>query len=101
MAKGNLEISKHISSTGSTDGIDLEGAGFTIYLISDLSKASEFTSSRSGQYRLSSILAAYINPKYDESHPKYDFTAEGHAIAKTYALDESEIAAYNATLTAA
>lgn len=60
-----------------------------------------FTSSRSGQYRLSSILAAYINPKYDESHPKYDFTAEGHAIAKTYALDESEIAAYNATLTAA
>ena len=101
VAKGNLEISKHISSTGSTDGIDLEGAGFTIYLISDLSKASEFTSSRSGQYRLSSILAAYINPKYDESHPKYDFTAEGHAIAKTYALDESEIAAYNATLTAA
>lgn len=99
--KGNLEISKHISSTGSSDGIDLAGAGFTVYLISDLSKASEFATTRSGQYILSSILAAYINPKYDESHPKYDFTDEGQAIAKTYTPDENEIAAYNATLTAA
>lgn len=99
--KGNLEISKHISSTGSSDGSDLEGAGFMVYLISDLSKASKFATTRGGQYILSSILAAYINPKYDESHPKYDFSAEGQAIAKTYALDESEIAAYNATLTAA
>ncbi len=99
--KGNLEISKHISSTGSSDGIDLEGAGFTVYLISDLSKASEFATTRSGQYILSSILAAYIDPKYDESHPKYDFSDETKAIAKTYILDAEEVAAYNATLSAA
>lgn len=40
--KGNVELSKHVSSTGSSDGIDLEGAGFTFYLISDLSKEDQF-----------------------------------------------------------
>ena len=99
--KGNLGISKHISSTGSSDGIDLEGAGFTVYLISDLSKAGAFATTRSGQYILSSILAAYVNPKYDESHPKYDFSDETKAIAKTYVVDAKEVAAYNATLTIA
>ncbi|MCM1440742.1 MAG: prealbumin-like fold domain-containing protein, partial [Roseburia sp.] len=98
--KGSLEISKHISSTGSSSGIDLAGAGFTVYLISDLSKASEFATTRSGSYILSSILAAYINPQYDESNPKYDFTGEEQAIAKTYA-DADEIAAFSASLTAA
>src|SRR5699024_9904020 len=47
--KGNVELSKHVSSTGSSDGIDLEGAGFTFYLISDLSKEEQSAQSRSGK----------------------------------------------------
>lgn len=99
--KGNVELSKHVSSTGSSDGIDLEGAGFTFYLISDLSKEDQFAQSRSGKYLLNSILDAYINPDYDESHLKYDFSGEAQAIAKIYEVDTDQIAAYNATLTAA
>ena len=99
--KGNVELSKHVSSTGSSDGIDLEGAGFTFYLISDLSKEEQFAQSRSGKYLIKSILNAYINPEYDESHPKYDFSGEAQAIAKTYEVDADQIAAYNDTLTAA
>lgn len=99
--KGNVELSKHVSSTGSSDGIDLEGAGFTFYLISDLSKEEQFAQSRSGKYLIKSILDAYINPEYDESHPKYDFSGEAQAIAKTYELNADQIAAYNTTLTAA
>lgn len=99
--KGNVELSKHVSSTGSSDGIDLEGAGFTFYLISDLSKEEQFAQTRSGIYLIKSILDAYINPEYDESHPKYDFSGEAQAIAKTYEVNADQIAAYNATLTAA
>ena len=99
--KGNVELSKHVSSTGSSDGIDLEGAGFTFYLISDLSKEEQFAQSRSGKYLLNSILDAYIDPEYDESHPKYDFSGETQAIAKTYEANADQIAEYNATLTAA
>lgn len=99
--KGNVELSKHVSSTGSSDGIDLEGAGFTFYLISDLSKEDQFAQSRSGKYLIKSILDTYINPEYDESHPKYDFSGEAQAIAKTYEVNADQIAAYNATLTGA
>lgn len=99
--KGNVELSKRVSSTGSSDGIDLEGAGFTFYLISDLSKEDQFAQSRSGKYLIKSILDAYINPEYDESHPKYDFSGEAQAIAKTYEVNADQIAAYNTTLTAA
>lgn len=99
--KGNVELSKHVSSTGSSDGIDLEGAGFTFYLISDLSKEEQFAQSRSGKYLIKSILDAYIKPEYDESHPKYDFSGEAQAIAKTYEVNADQIAEYNATLTAA
>ena len=99
--KGNVELSKHVSSTGGSDGIDLEGAGFTFYLISDLSKEDQFAQSRSGKYLIKSILDAYINPEYDESHPKYDFSGESQAIAKTYEVNADQIEAYNATLTAA
>ena len=99
--KGNVELSKHVSSTGSSDGIDLEGAGFTFYLISDLSKEDQFAQNRSGKYLIKSILDTYINPEYDESHPKYDFSGEAQAIAKTYEVNADQIAAYNATLTGA
>ena len=99
--KGNVELSKHVSSTGSSDGIDLEGAGFTFYLISDLSKEAEFATTRSGKYMIQSILDAYINPEYDESHLKYDFGGEAQAIAKTYEVNTDQIAAYNESLTEA
>ena len=99
--KGNIELTKRVSSTGSSDGIKLQGAGFTFYLISDLSKESQFAKTRSGKYMIQSILDAYINPEYNESSLKYDFSEERQAIAKTYEIDEDEIAAYNATLTAA
>ena len=89
--KGNVELSKHVSSTGSSDGLDLEGAGFTFFLISDLSREDEFATTRSGQYILSSILKAYFNPEYDKSSPKYDFSGEAQAIAKTYEADAGQI----------
>ena len=99
--KGNVELSKHVSSTGCSDGIDLEGAGFTFYLISDLSKEDQFAQSRSGKYMIQSILDAYINPEYDDSSLKYDFSRESQAIAKTYEVDSSQIEAYNESLTEA
>ena len=96
--KGNVELSKHVSSTGSSDGIDLEGAGFTFYLIADLSKKDQFAQTRSGQYVLDSILDAYIDREYDDTHLKYDFSGEAQAIAKTYEVDAGQIVAYNDSL---
>lgn len=37
VAKGNVEISKIVSSSGQSNGLELEGAGFTFFLVSDLS----------------------------------------------------------------
>lgn len=42
-----------------------------------------------------------INKEYDNEHPKWDFSGETQAIAKTYEVNADEIAAYNRTLTAA
>ena len=100
VAKGNVEISKIISSSGQSNGLELEGAGFTFFLVSDLSKAEQFEQTRSGSYTLQSILDAYIDKTYDNEHPKWDFSAETQAIAKTYEVNADEIAAYNKTLTA-
>ena len=44
---------------------------------------------------------AYIDKTYDNEHPKWDFSAETQAIAKTYEVNADEIVAYNKTLTAA
>ena len=101
VAKGNVEISKIISSSGQSNGLELEGAGFTFFLVSDLSKEEQFEQTRSGSYTLQSILDAYIDKTYDNEHPKWDFSAETQAIAKTYEVNADEIAAYNKTLTAA
>lgn len=98
--KGNVELSKVVSSTGESNGVPLENAGFTFYLVSDLSKVSEFTQDRMGRYMLNSILSAYINPAYDNENLKYDFSGETQAIAKCYEASEAEIMAYNRTLTA-
>ena len=101
VAKGNVEISKIISSSGQSNGLELENAGFTFYLVSDLSKAAQFDQTRTGDYTLQSILDAYINKSYDNAHLKWDFSGETQAIAKTYEANTAEIAAYNKTLTAA
>ena len=101
VAKGNVEISKVVSSSGQSNGLELEGAGFTFYLVSDLSKVEQFDQTRTGSYTLQSILDAYINKEYDNEHPKWDFSGETQAIAKTYEVNTDEMAAYNKTLTAA
>lgn len=101
VAKGNVEISKVVSSSGQSNGLELEGAGFTFYLVSDLSKVEQFGKTRTGSYTLQSILDTYINKEYDNEHPKWDFSGETQAIAKTYEVNADEIAAYNRTLTAA
>ena len=56
VAKGNVEISKIVSSSGQSNGLELEGAGFTFFLVSDLSKLKQFEQTRSGSYTLQSIL---------------------------------------------
>ena len=99
--KGNVEISKIISSSGESNGQELEDAGFTFYLVSDLSKAAQFTQSQTGAYSLQSILDCYLDRTYNNDHPKWDFSGEGQAVAKTYEVNAAEIAAYNKTLTAA
>ena len=101
VAKGNVEISKIVSSSGQSNGLELENAGFTFYLVSDLSKVSQFDQTRTGAYTLQSILDAYINKSYNNAHLKWDFSGETQAIAKTYEVNAAEIAAYNKTLTAA
>mgnify|MGYP002576064975 CR=1 FL=1 len=101
VAKGNVEISKIVSSSGQSNGLELEGAGFTFFLVSDLSKLKQFEQTRSGSYTLQSILDAYIDKTYDNEHPKWDFSAETQAIAKTYEVNATEIVGYNKTLTAA
>ena len=101
VAKGNVEISKVVSSSGQSHGLELEGAGFTFFLVSDLSMVDQFDQTRTGSYTLQSILDAYINKEYDNEHPKWDFSGETQAIAKTYEVNADEIAAYNRTLTAA
>ena len=101
IAKGNVEISKIISSSGESNGQELENAGFTFYLVSDLSKAEQFTQGQTGAYSLQSILDCYLDKNYNNDHPKWDFSGEGQAVARTYEVNAAEIAAYNETLTAA
>ena len=101
IAKGNVEISKIISSSGESNGQELEDAGFTFYLVSDLSKAAQFTQSQTGAYSLQSILDCYLDRNYNNDHLKWDFSGEEQAVAKTYEINAAEIAAYNKTLTAA
>ena len=98
IAKGNVEISKIISSSGESNGQELEDAGFTFYLVSDLSRAAQFTQSQTGAYSLQSILDCYLDKNYNNDHPKWDFSGEGQAVAKTYEVNAAEIVAYNKTL---
>ena len=98
IVKGGFQLTKLGSQTGQTEQDVLEGAGFTVYLISELSKADEFSVDENGKYDLNSILNAYINKEYNNETKKYDFSSETAAIAKTYENNVQEISDYNATL---
>ena len=99
--KSGFSLNKLVSTTGqSSPALKLEGAGFTVYRISKLSKAAQFKQNPDGCYNAQSILDAYRKDNYDNATLKYDFTAEGQAIANMYESSTETVNAYNATLTA-
>ena len=85
--KTDIQIQKKSSTNGNSSMDWLEGAGFTLYLISDLSKADKIAQARDGSYIYSSLWDTYINENYDNEHPKWDFSGETQAIAKMYESD--------------
>ena len=100
--KGGIELRKLVSTTGpGSPAPKLEGAGFTVYRIPDLSKADQFTRNPDGSYNIQSVLDAYRKDNYDPDTLKYDFTGEAQAIARMYESDTELVYAYNATLTEA
>ena len=99
--KSGFSLQKLVSTTGQpSPALKLEGAGFTVYRISKLSKAAQFKQNPDGSYNAQSILDAYRKDNYDNATLKYDFTAEGQAIANMYESSTETVNAYNATLTA-
>ena len=100
--KSGFELRKVVSTTGpSSPAVKLEGAGFTVYRIWELSKVSEFKQNADGSYDVQSILDAYRKDNYDNNTAKYDFSGESQAVARMYESDSSVVAEYNASLTAA
>lgn len=99
--KSGFSLNKVISSTGESNGTKLEDAGFTVYLVRDLSKADQFKRTPDGKYELESVLAAYQKDHYNQDTPKFDFSQEGQAVARMFEDDRSMVEAYNTTLTAA
>ena len=99
--KSGFSLQKLVSTTGQpSPALKLEGAGFTVYRISKLSKAAQFKKNPDGSYDAQSILDAYRKDNYDNATLKYDFTAEGQAIANMFESSTDTVNAYNATLTA-
>ena len=99
--KSGFSLQKLVSTTGQpSPALKLEGAGFTVYRISKLSKAAQFKQNPDGSYNAQSILDAYRKDNYDNATLKYDFTAEGQAIANMFESSTETVNAYNATLTA-
>ena len=100
--KSGFSIQKVVSTTGpGTPAPKLEGAGFTVYRVWELSKADQFTRNPAGTYYVQSILDAYRKDSYDNDTPKYDFSGEGAAVARMFESDDSLVAEYNASLTEA
>ena len=100
--KSGFELRKVVSTTGpGSPAPKLEGAGFTVYRVWELSKADQFTRNPDGSYNVQSILDAYRKDNYDNNTAKYDFTGEGAAVARMYESDKALVEEYNATLTAA
>ena len=99
--KSGFSLQKLVSTTGQpSPALKLEGAGFTVYRISKLSKAAHFKQNPDGSYDAASILSAYRKDNYDNAILKYDFTAEGQAIANMFEGNTDTVNAYNSTLTA-
>ena len=99
--KSGFSLQKLVSTTGQpSPALKLEGAGFTVYRISKLSKAAQFKQNPDGSYDAVSILSAYRKDNYDNATLKYDFTAEGQAIANMFESSTDTVNVYNATLTA-
>ena len=99
--KSGFSLQKLVSTTGQpSPALKLEGAGFTVYRISKLSKAAQFKQNPDGSYDAQSILDTYRKDNYDNLTLKYDFTAEGQAIANMFESSTDTVNAYNATLTA-
>ena len=99
--KSGFSLQKLVSTTGQpSPALKLEGAGFTVYRISKLSKAAQFKQNPDGSYDAQSILDAYRKDNYDNLTLKYDFTHEGQAIANMFESSTDTVNAYNATLTA-
>ena len=99
--KSGFSLQKLVSTTGQpSPALKLEGAGFTIYRISKLSKAAQFKQNPDGSYDAASILSAYRKDNYDNATLKYDFTHEGQAIANMFESSTDTVNAYNATLIA-
>ena len=99
--KSGFSLQKLVSTTGQpSPALKLEGAGFTVYRISKLSKAAHFKQNPDGSYNAQSILDAYRKDNYDNLTLKYDFTAEAQAIANMFESSTDTVNAYNATLTA-
>ena len=100
--KSGFSIQKVVSTTGpGTPAPKLEGAGFTVYRVWELSKADQFTRNPDGTYNVQSILDAYRKDSYDNNTPKYDFSGEDAAVARMFESDASLVADYNASLTEA
>ena len=99
--KSGFSLNKLVSTTGQpAPALKLEGAGFTVYRISKLSKVAQFKQNPDGSYDAASILDAYRKDNYDNATLKYDFTHEGQAIANMFESDTDTVNAYNKTLTA-
>jgi hypothetical protein len=99
--KSGFSLNKLVSTTGQpSPALKLEGAGFTVYRISKLSKAAQFKQNPDGSYDAASILSAYRKDNYDNATLKYDFTAEGQAIVNMFESSTDTVNAYNVTLTA-
>ncbi len=99
--KSGFRLQKLVSTTGQpSPALKLEGAGFTVYRISKLSKAAQFKQNPDGSYNAQSILDAYRKDNYDNATLKYDFTHEGQAVANMFESSTDTVNAYNATLTA-
>ena len=98
--KSGFSLTKLMSTTGQSSPAErLDGAGFTVFRISALSKVDQFVQNPDGGYQVQSILDAYRADSYDQDTPKYDFDAETQAIATMYEGSTTVVEHYNQTLT--
>ena len=102
LTKVDLDAARYLAA-GSNGDTTLEGAVYDLYAADTI----EHPDGVSGIVDYSkitddavSILSAYRKDNYDNATLKYDFSAEGQAIANMYESSTETVNAYNATLTA-